>query len=187
MKRPLLFLDFDDVICLNRTCGGYDAIHAVARAAKEPGLSWDDFQELWEQLFDADAGRYLKSLHDEFSPRYVLTTSWWWLLEKDALVEILQRCGLGFVADNLHEEWATPKQMHPNKRVREINFWRRKHPELDEAWVILDDELSGTGLSRLQMKPYRSYIVLCKEGVGLTEVEFNRLRSALLLRASARA
>lgn len=187
MNRPVLFLDFDDVVCLNRTCGGYDAIHAVARVAKEPGLSLDDFQGLWEQLFDANAKGHLKALHDEFSPWYVLSTSWGWLLEKDSLEQILRRSGLEFVADNMHASWATPKGPRPDVRAREISDWLAQEAEFANKWVVLDDELSGTGLADWPTLEHRPFVVLCKENAGLTELEFKKLRSAFLLRASARA
>lgn len=178
-------MDFDDVICLNNTCGGYDAIHALARVAKEPGLSFDDFQDLWEQLFDANAKGYLRALHDEFSPWYVLTTSWWWLLEKDALEQILRRGGLEFVANNLHASWATPKGPRPDVRAREISDWLGRNAEFADSWVVLDDELSGTGLADWQIQERGPFIVLCQENVGLTEVEFKKLQEAFRLRAKS--
>ncbi|MDR3453166.1 MAG: HAD domain-containing protein [Rhodoferax sp.] len=181
----MLFLDFDDVICLNNTCGGYDAIHALARVAKEPGLRFDDFQDLWDQLFDANAKRYLKALHHKFSPWYVLTTSWWWLLEKDALEQILRRSGLEFVADNLHAGWATPKGPRPDVRAREISDWLGRNAEFVDGWVVLDDELSGTGLADWAAQSHTPFVVLCKENVGLTEIEFKRLQEAFRLRAKS--
>lgn len=49
---PVLFLDFDDVICLNNPYGGYDALTALAEAARAgTPLSADD--DLWSKLFDS--------------------------------------------------------------------------------------------------------------------------------------
>lgn len=185
LTRPVLFLDFDDVICLNNTCGGYDAIHALARVAKEPGLRFDDFQDLWEQLFDANARDYLRAIHEEFTPWYVLTTSWWWLMEKDALVEVLSQCRLQFVADNLHSHWATPKRTRPDVRAAEISDWLAQEAEFADSWVVLDDELSGTGLADWAAQSHTPFVVLCKENVGLTEIEFKRRQEAFRLRAKS--
>lgn len=180
--RPVLFLDFDDVICLNKPFGGYEAIHAISRLSKEPDLPPTEYQKLWEQLFDASAKAYLKALHDEFLPWYVLSTSWWWLLDKNALVSILTKCGLQFVADNLHPSWATPKRMQPDIRAREISNWQGANPGFEDLWVVLDDELSGTGFADWPIQAREPFIVLCKENVGLTEVEFEKLRNAFQLR-----
>ena len=186
MTRSVLFLDFDDVICLNKTCGGYDAINALSRAAKEPDLNLNVFAELWEQLFDDKAKVHLKALHEEFSPWYVLTTSWWWHMEKEQLVEVLCRCGLRFVAENLHASWDTPKGMRPEERSHEISNWHSRHPECDELWVVLDDEVSGTGLADWPITMDRPFIVLCRENFGLTDVEYRKLRAAFLLRKAGR-
>ena len=183
--RPILFLDFDDVICLNKHFGGYDALHAIARLAKEPGLPTDEFQELWEQLFDVQAKAYLKTLHDEFSPLYVLSTSWGRFFGKDALVEVLNRSGLQFVATNLHPHWATPKRMRPDIRAREISNWHGANPEFNDLWVVLDDELSGAGFADWPIQADGPFIVLCKENVGLTEIEYQKLRKAFQLRTKS--
>jgi hypothetical protein len=76
---PILFLDFDDVICLNNPFGGYDALTALAEAARV-GKPLSALDELWSKLFDAQVVSHLRLVHEEFSPRYVLSTSWRWFL-----------------------------------------------------------------------------------------------------------
>ena len=185
MIRPVLFLDFDDVICLNRTCGGYDAIDAVAQIENEPGLPPQTFETLWKELFDVSAKAYLHAIHNLWDPWFVLTTSWCRFVKKEPLMEILQRSGLGFVADNLHSSWATPRRMHPDIRMGEIGSWHRANPGFEDSWVILDDTVSGTGLSDWPIPAENAFIVLCRENVGLTDVEFQRLKTAFLLRAKS--
>ena len=48
--RPIIFLDFDDVICLNKHYGGYDVF------APDPP------DELWQQLFHPPAIAVLQAL-----------------------------------------------------------------------------------------------------------------------------
>lgn len=179
-RRPVLFLDLDDVVAVNTTYGGYDVALALAlRGDSAIGEAAD----LWDQLFDAKACAYLRRLHDEFFPLYVLSTSWWWILDDDKLREVLVRSGLGFAADNLHADSATPKGVRPGVRWAEIKAWLDLHPEY-HRWVVLDDHLSGTGLAAGQPEENLPFIVLCSENVGLTEREYLQLRAAFQLRSA---
>jgi hypothetical protein len=60
----LLFLDFDDVICLNKPYGGYDVA-----APDKPA-------DLYERLWHAPALSLLRDVIQEHQPQVVLTTSW---------------------------------------------------------------------------------------------------------------
>ncbi|MDM0108657.1 HAD domain-containing protein [Variovorax sp. J22R24] len=182
-NRTVLFLDIDDVICKNSPYGGYDVAMAFSGVSSSGVASLKRHAELWQTLFDADACSYLRALYNEFCPVYVLSTSWWWLLDDDALREVLIRTGLGFVVDNLHSDMATPKGSRPNLRWTEIKAWLDAHAEFAGNWVVLDDHLSGTGLFAGQPEERRPYIVLCSEGVGLTEREYLQLRAAFQLRS----
>ena len=49
--------------------------------------------------------------------------------------------------------------------------------------MVLDDERSGTGYDKHD--PHQEnlpFIVLCREGIGLTALEYAKLRAAFLLR-----
>ena len=79
---PIIFLDFDDVICLNAPYGGYDV------CAPDPP------EDLWSKLFHPPAVAVLRVLVDEFDPRFVLTTSWLRLLDRsgfDGLLSTLDK------------------------------------------------------------------------------------------------
>lgn len=106
-SQPVLFLDFDDVLCLNKPYGGYDVIEALAQVEKKSARA-HDFQEIWQQLFAPEAKAHLKALHDEFSPCYVLSTSWRHFMNRSALAVVLANCGLKFIAQNLHAHGETP-------------------------------------------------------------------------------
>lgn len=184
--RPILFLDFDDVLCLNNPVGGYDAIEALGRLEKELGLSLGDpeFVELWLGLFDKQAKTFLAALDGEFKPTYVLSTSWRNFMNRAALEAILRRGGIAFVADNLHENFETPLRAQGGEgssRAREIQSWLNENPG-HSSWIVLDDELSGAAFINWHIECERAFIVLCRENTGLTEVEYALLREAFLQR-----
>jgi len=185
--QPVLFLDFDDVICLNKTCGGYDVLLAISQVKNGQSASLDggEFRDLWAQLFDADAKAHLHLLHKEFSPSYVLSTSWRKFMDKDSFVAVLRRSGLGFVADNLHPDWKTPTEFSAPDRAREISHWLSRHPDVEGRWVVLDDELSGTGFAHWPSPELMPYLVFCKESVGITAIEFEKLREAFQRRRAS--
>lgn len=179
----MLFLDIDDVLCLNQPYGGYDvalALSPTSRGKKSfapPGL--------WEQLFDATACEHLRRIDEEFHPVYVLSTSWTRVLDDNSLRDALSRSGLGFVVDSLHRDMVTPKIRGRTNRWAEISAWLQAHPSFAARWVVLDDELSGTGLDHGLPSEALGFIVLCKESVGLTCAEYVRLRTSFQLRLQA--
>lgn len=180
--RTVLFLDLDDVVCLNRPYGGYDV--ALALSPKS-GECADASPGLWEQLFDATACEHLRSIDEEFLPVYVLSTSWARVLDDDNLRVALSRGGLDFIVSSLHSEMVTPKINGRTNRWAEISAWLQAHPTFASSWVVLDDELSGTGLDVEQPSENLPFIVRCRENVGLTEAEYVKLRAAVQLRHQA--
>jgi hypothetical protein len=176
MKENILFLDFDDVICLNRSVGGFDVLEAV-RAIQNDGREYGDFSALWTQLFDNSAVANLHAIHALFSPTYVLSTSWTRFLDRDSMVAILTKAGMQWLADNLHSDWMTVEAVSSQLRAREIESWLARHPEV-ENWVVLDDEYSGVGLAEWPVETDRSFITLCQKGVGFMQPEFDQLRMA---------
>ena len=166
--RSILFLDFDDVICLSAPYGGYDAKFALVSSTERA-----EHQMLWDSLFDEKAAKNLRCIHNEFNLCYVLSTSWWWLLNLQEIVQALRWGGLDFVADNLHEDWATPKEERSRLRSKEISDWLATHPEANPSWVIVDDTYSGPDL--LTSKLDSAYVVMCRPAVGLQEAEAQSL------------
>lgn len=180
--RAVLFLDIDDVVGLNRPYGGYDVALALSpksrgRASAPPGL--------WRELFDATACGHLRRIDEAFHPTYVISSSWKRVLDDVKLRDALNRGGLKFVVDSLHRAMVTPTIKGRTNRWAEICAWLQSHPEFASRWVVLDDELSGTGLDIGQASENLPFIVRCKENVGLTEVEYDKLRVAFQLRSKA--
>lgn len=69
--RPLVFLDFDDVICINSPYGMND-LFAPDRPV-----------DLWKRLFHKPAVHTLLQIIDEYNPHFVLTTTWMRLMDRE--------------------------------------------------------------------------------------------------------
>lgn len=157
--RPLVFLDFDDVLAVNRIHNSTQVLFAFKNNALE------DVPELWQWVFHYSARTNLQTLHEEFHPEYVISSSWTGFLSRDQIVEVLRRTGLEFVADNLHREWRTPKESG-SYRLTEIESWLDSHNLLvQRPFVILDDELSGQSIPGSHLE---ARAVLCDAWVGFT-------------------
>ena len=188
-ERPVVFLDFDDVICLNAD-SVFDTVQHMYREDGDLQAVLDDQRTMWTKLFDPHAVGYLRSVQDEFRPQIVLTTSWRRLFSEDALASILYLCGLDFVIENLHQDGQTKWRPRASTRWLEIQDWLGEHPDYRDNFVILDDTLSGATLvDALDVLPteelrdlYDPYLVLCKKDKGLTTFEFHMLRNAFLTR-----
>lgn len=79
--KPIIFLDFN----------GYDV------------FSPDPPEDLWRRLFHPPAIAVLQELVSEFAPKFVLTTSWLRLMNREGCDTILKQCGLSFISESLHE------------------------------------------------------------------------------------
>ncbi len=163
---PLVFLDFDDVICLNNPYGGYDVMRA---AYEEP-------PDLWHRLFHASSVHVLCAILNEHAPRVVITSSWVRFLDRRAMEAVLKRAGLEAVKAALHEAWDAP-QMRQETRLSAITSWLAAHHR-GERFVVLDDGLSGTGLAGSHLDK-NGQVVWCAEGVGLTSAHIEQVRIAL--------
>ena len=178
--RPVVFLDFDDVVCLQDPYGGYEAFAAL-REIVVHGRPADEFSGLFAKLFNAACVENLREIHDRFLPRYVLSTSWTRLANRAALDYLMARTPLAFVAEHLHPAWETPKPAGRGaNRRREIEEWLAANPAEAHQWVALDDDRSGAELAEWTSE--RSAIVLCEEGHGLTHQKAEQLSQALTLR-----
>lgn len=164
--RPVILLDFDDVIVLNRPgeFGGFDVI------------SPDPPPALWSRLFHAPATEILVEALSEHRAQVVITTSWLRFMLRDGLERLFAKTGLEVLNSNLHDAWEAP-QNHGETRAQAIDRWLAAHHR-GEPYVILDDELSGTGLRR-SLHDRRGRVVLCKANVGLHRGHAAAIRSAL--------
>lgn len=162
----LVFLDFDDVICTHSPYSGYDVFQAME----------DQPADLYERLWHAPAVDVLLGILTAHGPKVVITSSWLRLMKRDGFNELFLRTGLDALADALHVHWEAPASSGMT-RLEAIERWLNAHYQ-GEPLVILDDELSGTGLrgSRLDRA---GCVVLCRRGVGLMADHLPHVNRAL--------
>ena len=169
--KPLVFLDFDDVIAIHPdyTSG---VVLAALRSGK-PHLA----TELWANVFHQELMANLARLHHEFDPSYVISSTWSTYLSRDEIQEVLIRGGLGFVAASLHSNWRSATEVG-SYRVTDIAAWLRTNGAAQPlAYVILDDLSSGRTLVGSVLEPDT---VFCDEWVGFTGIQLERARAILL-------
>ena len=159
---PVVFLDIDDVLCLNHPYGGSDALDAVTGRHSDP-------DSVLREIFAAEPKRVLESVHEEMGGqlRYVIRSSWRQAFSREQIERVFRAADVGFVAAHLHEKWGTPRRLD---RLGEIELWLRNNHK-GEPFVVLDDEYSGASLSGIDAgdaRPLASRVVLCSVGVGLT-------------------
>jgi hypothetical protein len=152
--RPIIFLDIDDVLCVHRTMNTREILAALA------GDETVDAAAVWQQIFHAPARENLCQLHDEFEPLYVISSSWTLHLNHEQLCQVFRLTGLEFVADNLHEDWSTPRDENGDSyRLVEIDAWLDAHALLEPIpYVIIDDVISGQSLRDSHLE---DHAVLC--------------------------
>lgn len=163
--RPLIFLDFDDVIAVNKFYGGYDVV--------SPGPKPSD---LYQKLFHPPSVALLLRVVEEYRPAVVITTSWLRFFERDGMQDLLSRTGLTAVAASLHIAWEAPPERLMSRRGQ-IDRWFANHHR-GESYVILDDKSSGT---ELLDSPHdkAGRVVWCQERVGLHEGHLTQISTAL--------
>ncbi|CAN7545533.1 HAD domain-containing protein [Duganella sp. LjRoot269] len=165
-ERPVVFLDIDDVLCVHRTLNTRQVLAALA------GNETVDATDVWQQVFHAAARENLRLLNDEFGPRYVISSSWTLHLSREQLCETFRQTSLGFVAENLHEFWCTPRD-DDSYRLVEIEAWLDAHALLTPVpYLVIDDLVSGQSIVGSHIE---DSAVLCDAWVGFTHP---KLRSA---------
>lgn len=185
MSSPtlLLFLELEGVLVLNgsdKRLQVEDAIRTIASGKS----SWQDYQKLWDGLFEPAAVSQLKSLHDQFELHYCLTTDWTSMMDRAAMRNLLRLSGLGFVAGNLHARWETRSGQAASDRADAIENWLGFDPANQGLWAALDSELHDYG-AEIFSASHLEFSVVCCRDVGLTGFETGMLREAFLLRLRA--
>lgn len=170
VTRPLVFLDIDDVLCIYQTLNTRDV-----RAALSDDLTVNA-DKVFSEIFHPVACCYLRELHDEFQPLYIISSSWTLHLDREQLCQTFLRTGLDFVAHNLHSKWRTARTDDSNRRSEiEAWFedWLQPPPLVNRPPVLIIDDLrSGVTLFASSLA---SVTVFCADGVGFT---FRELRDA---------
>lgn len=165
-RRPLVFLDMDDVLCLNQE---YNSVQMML-CIREGRMDWPEF---WAGLIDAAAAANLRTLTEEFAPLYVVSSSWATYLSRDQMCDVLVRTQLQFVIENLHEAWVTPRARSSSRRD-EIEWWLSEFRLGSQPFLVIDDAASGWSLAHSPLA-LDGHVVLCDIGNGFT---FERLQEA---------
>lgn len=162
--KPLLLLDLDDVLCLNNPYGAYDVAQKT----------WPD--DLMSRLWHRPALAVLEPLVAEFKPQVVITSSWLRLMLLQSIETLFRASGAPWLADALHPE-GEALQGFGKSRLDAVDSWLAAHPG-GEPYVVLDDVLSGTGLSGSR-HDRAGRLVLCDVNVGLLPKHAEQIRWAL--------
>ena len=178
---PVLFLDIDDVICLNTVYGGYQAIDALKGLHDRPNRAATVFGKLFAQ----GPCEVLHRVHKAMGGRilYVISSTWREFMGREDLCLMFNVGGLGFVAASMHDadRWCTPVNAGRGERVDQIAAWLDRHHR-GEPFAIIDDPVSGTSLwpaLALPNHPFNGRVVLCSENVGLVDTDVQTLVDAL--------
>lgn len=174
--KPLIFLDIDDVLAISREFTSYQ----VMATFKSGDL--DAWPELWDGLLCTQARRNLSVLHSEFEAQYVISSSWSHYLAREQMLDVLRRCQLGFVANNVHDEWTTPKHSGWS-RHDEIENWTLRHLASGRRMLVLDDHQSGASLHKSRFDQ-NGMVVLCEPWIGFDAGKLSDAQR--LLRAQSR-
>jgi hypothetical protein len=86
---PILFLDIDDVVCVNETYGGYDVVEALRGRHEEPAA-------VFREVFNPRACDVLRQVHDAMGGRlrYVVSSTWREALDLTQLARVFNEGGL---------------------------------------------------------------------------------------------
>lgn len=160
----LLFLDIDDVLCLSHPYGGYDVL-----APNPP-------HDLYERLFSAQAVAALHSVMEAHDPAVVISSSWSRLMDRDRIAGVFEKTGLAQVGQGLHPMWQVPPVALAT-RYETIATWLTRH-HCGEAFVVLDDPLSGSGLAGSDWDR-QGRVVLCEPSVGLATRHVEKILRAI--------
>lgn len=162
---PIIFLDLDDVIVLNRGAS-FDKHHL------------DELDDnICRQLIHPPAGHALTELIDKFAPSIVVTSNWVRFTSRVAFERLLRLGVYEQAALSLHDAWCASRRAGAT-RVQVIEAWLAEHHR-DEPYIVIDDPDSGSSLlGTVHDKAGR--VLLCPVGTGLHHGHLSFIRAALM-------
>lgn len=168
MSRPIIFLEFDNVLVVQPEPN---------RRAVEQAIAQDAIAELpalWRQLFREEARANLRTLHLEFNPTYVITSPWTGFLSLEDAKAVLRLGRLGFVADHVDANWYTYLG-EASFRLAELELWLLLHGDT-RPYLVLDDARRA---SSLDGTAYEENLVICTPQRGFDIAALQAARSIL--------
>jgi len=168
--KPVVFLDFDNVLAVHKFSNSFRVLDTAALAII------DAFPDRWLDGLDPEAPRNLLTLHKEFQPSYVISSSWASHLHLEQMKKMLKRSGLKFVALNLCERWCTPRN-ETSGRLSEIEAWLALQTWQEcHAYVIIDGHVSAGEFFGSSLEASTVY---CDARIGFSAVELMAAREIL--------
>lgn len=163
-RTSIVFLDIDDVLCVNEPYTGTDALDAVCGKHAQP-------EAVLRELFAAQPKLALARIHEAMRGRlrYVISSAWRQAFTREQIADVFRGAGLGYVIEHLHSQWRTPCPPPERERIEEIEAWLQDNHR-GEPFVILDDEYSGPSLVVCSDPVHRfaARVILCPVRVGLS-------------------
>lgn len=188
-SSPLIFLDFDDVICTGKPLCAYDAWDVV-----EVMRGMDGRTDRKAVMAGVSSPKARQALLDVISARpevgFVISSSWRKMFDRDQIVEMLREMGLGPVAERVlpGDRWCTPLgEIGGTPRPREIMAWLRSYHQ-GQPYAVIDDEKSGPSLVEKEAQLlFAQRVIMCTPGLGLVPEQVAQILKALARPAPRRS
>lgn len=161
---PLIFLDMDDVVVLDR------------RAAFDKHRVHELAPDVCRQLIHPPAGQALTELLDERPTKVVVTSNWVRFTSRAGFERLLGLAGYEQVSLSLHDTWSAPRGP-ASTRLQVIDDWLAEHHR-GEPYCAIDDQASGASLLG-STHDNAGRVLLCSVGVGLHRGHLPFIRNAL--------
>jgi hypothetical protein len=173
-QQPLVFLEFDHVLVTD--CRYIHQFHFLPLLYRlNIGVDTDIMRPLWPKLVPCKVRTNLRRLHDEFQPRYVISSGMAGVMNKVRMLDMLRRAGLALVADHLHGAWCIEPGEDATRGAR-IAAWLGRWRAGGQSFVVLDNVETGRALARGALA-HRT--VICPSERGLTTPALARARAIL--------
>lgn len=89
--KPIVFLDIDDVVAIDPNFSGSTVVAALKNNRNIE-------EKFWASVFLSSAVSNLSLMHEDFSPSYVISSSWTNYLNRDQVAFAFNSAGLDFIA-----------------------------------------------------------------------------------------
>jgi hypothetical protein len=180
-QPPLVFLKFEHVLVTD--AANLDQFRFLPLLYRlNIGVDAESMRPFWLSLVACNVRTNLRRLHDEFRPRYVISSGMAGRMKRTYVVDLLRRMGLDFVADNLHSAWCV-LFVEGTTDASWIASWLTRWRRADQSFVVLDNAVTGCTIG---CDTVAARTVLCNPAEGLTTHTLTRasaiLDAALLCR-----
>lgn len=156
--KGMVFLDFDDVLCLSGS------------GARGPA----------EAVFHLPAVDAMQRVVNEFQPDFVVTSSWQLRVDRQEIEQVLSANRLHSVAIRLHGAWCAPTPVGGTRHDAVVG-WLTEHRQ-GQPFVVIDDTRSSSSFKSSPMQREGRVVLrveLCDAAVGLHAGHLATVRKGL--------